>query len=320
MITVIIPIYNRVHLLRRALESLRLQTEKKFFTIVVDDCSTEDVISVCDEFRSELHIAYKRLETNSGPGVARQIGLDMAIKAHIDFVVFLDADDILFPNAIERLGYEIKHTNSDIVASKITAQDKSGFVRLIGQDKCLTWCHGKIYRTRYLEEIGLTFSSLRSNEDLAFNLSAFHCSKKIGYIDEQTYLWTDAEESLTRSNDSDFCRTKNPSGYIEAIITAEIFLMDHGKLTNEIATPNIAMMYNYYQIHLIFDAIPAQLYAKLRSFMNLPLIKEFVVSSFGRRSLENTTRQCAIINKKLYFFKQSLLEYLREMGYKEGQF
>ena len=60
MLAVIIPAYNRPDCLREALQSVASQTKKMFFTVVVDDVSTDDIKTVCDEFEDKLHLIYLR--------------------------------------------------------------------------------------------------------------------------------------------------------------------------------------------------------------------------------------------------------------------
>lgn len=60
MLGIVIPAYNRGDKLREALRSLTMQTMTHFFVCVVDDASTEDIKSVCDEFADSLYIAYVR--------------------------------------------------------------------------------------------------------------------------------------------------------------------------------------------------------------------------------------------------------------------
>ena len=65
MIDVIIPAYNCKSTLERTLGSLVAQTDPNFKVIIVDDCSTEDIKSIVDDYSSKLKITYIRNEENS---------------------------------------------------------------------------------------------------------------------------------------------------------------------------------------------------------------------------------------------------------------
>jgi glycosyltransferase involved in cell wall biosynthesis len=93
-VAVIVPAYNRPRFLREALESLCVQTLAPAEVVVVDDGSTEDLRSVCERFPQ---VTYVR-QDNAGPSAARNRGLD---HTSADFVVFLDNDDRLHPEALE---------------------------------------------------------------------------------------------------------------------------------------------------------------------------------------------------------------------------
>jgi Glycosyl transferase family 2 len=91
LFSVIIPTYNRAHLLPEALESVWRQAFSDYEVIVVDDGSTD---GTADYLRS-LH---KRVtvisQLNLGPGAARNLGAAHA-KGH--YLAFLDSDDLWFP-------------------------------------------------------------------------------------------------------------------------------------------------------------------------------------------------------------------------------
>ena len=97
MINVIIPAYNCRTTLGRTLSSLVAQTDPNFEVIVVDDCSTEDIKSIVDDYRDKLSIVYIRNERNLGCGMSRQVGIDNATQK---FITFLDSDDMFMPYTV----------------------------------------------------------------------------------------------------------------------------------------------------------------------------------------------------------------------------
>lgn len=95
-ISVVIPTYNRAHLLRRALTSVVEQSPSPSEVIVVDDGSTDDTASVVEEFDGVLHLR----QSNQGAAVARNYGVAQATN---EFVAFLDSDDYWLPGHLAAL-------------------------------------------------------------------------------------------------------------------------------------------------------------------------------------------------------------------------
>jgi glycosyltransferase involved in cell wall biosynthesis len=91
-VTVIIPTFNRAHLISRALQSVLLQTGCDLDIVVVDDGSTDDTKSVVDEVAQgprSIPIRYLT-QPNRGPAAARNLGIR---ESDSPFVAFLDSDD-----------------------------------------------------------------------------------------------------------------------------------------------------------------------------------------------------------------------------------
>jgi glycosyltransferase involved in cell wall biosynthesis len=89
--SVIIPVYNRVAFLCAALDSVFRQTFTDYEVIVVDDGSSDDILSVVTSYRNGIR--FFRQE-NNGPGTARNLGIQNAAG---EYVAFLDSDDVWFP-------------------------------------------------------------------------------------------------------------------------------------------------------------------------------------------------------------------------------
>jgi glycosyltransferase involved in cell wall biosynthesis len=101
IITVFVPTYNRAHLLGRVFESLKAQTFKDFEWVIVDDGSRDNTSDLVEGWQqqSPFEIKYLR-KANGGKHTAINPGVDLARG---EFMVILDSDDWLAPNALERL-------------------------------------------------------------------------------------------------------------------------------------------------------------------------------------------------------------------------
>ena len=94
LVSVIIPCYNQAHFLDEAIESVLTQTYPNREIIVVDDGSTDDTAEVARRYSM---VRYVNRE-NAGPSAARNAGVE---AGHGKYLVFLDADDRLLPEALE---------------------------------------------------------------------------------------------------------------------------------------------------------------------------------------------------------------------------
>lgn len=98
--SVIIPVYNRAHLLGETIDTVLAQSYPRFEIIIVDDGSTENIRSALDaKFSNESRLRYFRKQ-NEERGAARNFGLG---QAKGDYAVFFDSDDFMKPNYLEIL-------------------------------------------------------------------------------------------------------------------------------------------------------------------------------------------------------------------------
>lgn len=95
LVTTIIPVHNRSVLLRDAVGSVKSQIYREIEIVIVDDGSTDDTPVVAESLSSNSEIPIRVIhQANSGPGAARQKGLE---DARGEFIQFLDSDDLLLP-------------------------------------------------------------------------------------------------------------------------------------------------------------------------------------------------------------------------------
>src|SRR5438093_12919445 len=115
-VSVIIPCYNQAHFLHEAIESVLAQTYSTREIIVVNDGSTDSTAEVAGRYSAVRHI----YQENAGPSAARNTGLK---ETSGEYLVFLDADDRLLPEALE-IGVDCLRQHPECAFA-------SGFCRLI---------------------------------------------------------------------------------------------------------------------------------------------------------------------------------------------
>ena len=96
LVSVIIPTYNRAHVLERALDSVLVQDYKPIEIIVVDDGSTDDTTKVLDRYEGKIRVL---TQTNKGVSAARNLGIRESCGR---FIALLDSDDAWTSDKVRR--------------------------------------------------------------------------------------------------------------------------------------------------------------------------------------------------------------------------
>lgn len=203
MVDIIIPVYNSVNTLARTLSSIVSQVNVPEIEVyIVDDCSTENYDFIINSFNKLLNIHYIKLKKNSGPGYAREYGLNISKG---EYVIFLDSDDIFAsPLSINILYNEIQNTKYDVVRTVIAAERDDEILIYKNENIGL---HGKIYRRKFIKNKDIHFNTSRSNEDAGFNALLKLYGANYKDIDELTYFWCNNKQSITRKNEEDYKKT-----------------------------------------------------------------------------------------------------------------
>lgn len=124
MVSVIVPVYNTACFLRECVDSILAQTVADFELILVDDGSTDGSEIICDEYSVNDNRVKVVHQKNQGMSVARNSGLDIHRG---EYVTFVDADDVLYPQFIEIMLTVAAETGSDIVAAGYIRDEKAVF-------------------------------------------------------------------------------------------------------------------------------------------------------------------------------------------------
>lgn len=132
-ISVIIPAYNAKDTLTQSVESVQAQSFTDFELIIVNDGSTDGTASLLDAYASDPQLVYIN-QDNLGVSAARNTG---ARQAKGDWILFLDADDVLLPTALELLSKFTFDTNISLI--------RGGFIRESRNSMNTTIPDGKSY-------------------------------------------------------------------------------------------------------------------------------------------------------------------------------
>jgi len=258
MVDIIIPTYKARETLPAALDSLVAQTKKMFIVTIVQDCDGEDYTDIVKEYRRRgLQVRLIQTEKNGGPGAARQLGMDSDKLS--EFFMFMDADDILNPRAVEILSREIKLHNADLATSDFLVNEKADVPSYMSVDTTpCTWCHGKIYRAKYLRDNNIRFfPGLRLNEDSYFNLVATNCTKKRIKIHEVTYIWNQQNNSLTHKDGIIGFHVKSWEQYIFSQVQGLIDIVErNGEIDPALVAATLINVYTHHMKALCSNVAP----------------------------------------------------------------
>lgn len=200
-ITAIITAYNLEQHIENCLGQLRGQTFQDFEVIVIDDCSTDRTMELARSsmINYPVPICVIASSKNQGsPGKARNFALDSSL-VHGRYLIFLDGDDGLEPNFLEKLHSHAAQTGAEITlcaydrveeeTGHVLCREMRGFpeeINLPPKNDILAFINGSLWNKLILTSlIGETrFPDFRAGEDLCFQLDLFDRCHKIACVDE----------------------------------------------------------------------------------------------------------------------------------------
>ena len=114
-VSIIVPVYNVEEYLRKCLDSLVNQTYQNIEIIIVNDGTKDNSQSIIDEYKKKFSkLINSYMKENGGLASARNYGID---KATGEYIMFVDSDDYIDTNMVEKLVRTASKKYSDIVVS-----------------------------------------------------------------------------------------------------------------------------------------------------------------------------------------------------------
>jgi glycosyltransferase involved in cell wall biosynthesis len=226
LISVIVPVYNIERYIDRCVGSVVNQTYKNLEIILVDDGSTDGSAVVCDKWKDRdfrIKVIHKK---NGGLSDARNVGIKIATG---QFYSFIDGDDEISSNMLERLYTELVNSNAEISMCRmekieytqryvtrqfpvsdnrieLTGKEATGllFRDIIDCSACL-----KLYKCEVFKTVEFPYG--KTNEDFAVLYKLFSRAKRVVYISDILYYYYFRENSITSTgfNNSQFDKIDN---------------------------------------------------------------------------------------------------------------
>ena len=118
LISIVIPNYNRAHLIGETLDSILAQTYTNWECIIVDDVSTDNSVEVINNYifkESRIKLFIRPINYPKGANACRNIGMS---KSQGDYVIFFDSDDLMLENHIQKKLEFIQSGDYDFIVTK----------------------------------------------------------------------------------------------------------------------------------------------------------------------------------------------------------
>lgn len=181
MVSIIIPVFNGTRFVKNCIRSVLAQSYADVEAIVVDDGSTDGL----ERMAGELQAKYIRID-NSGVTAARRRGIE---EASGEWICFLDVDDTLPPDAIEKYS-KLFDSGADIIASgepSLTLEEyKCGLMRRKSHPEL--W--GKLFRAEFIRKHWPAVDrSITVGEDQMINLVLANNANKLATVPEMLYRY-----------------------------------------------------------------------------------------------------------------------------------
>lgn len=218
-ISIIIPFYNVEQYIEECIRSLYNQDIplKEYEVICVNDCSPDNSVDIVKrlqkEYRNLILIEHKE---NKKQGGARNTGLK---HAKGEYIWFVDSDDCILPNVLNKLydiisynnldflqfGFNEYKDNSIVECSKSIQTNITLGTELFFDSRFIWWKHhitpwSKIYKKSFLIEYNINFAEYIMYEDNDYALKVYSSAKRCMHISENLYLYRVNNDSITRIN------------------------------------------------------------------------------------------------------------------------
>lgn len=211
LISVIVPIYNAEHVIKRGINCLLNQSFKNIEIILVNDGSNDNSGVICDEIAKENKLVKVIHKQNGGAGSARNTGIKIASG---EYIMFFDIDDFISFNMIEELYQAAIKEDYDLVIcshkdvtfkenelkvkriNKINEYDISN-AKLVRQKYIELFKQGiiqapwaKLYKTTIIKENNIYFPDLRRCQDIIFNIDYYQYINRLKVISNNLYCYS----------------------------------------------------------------------------------------------------------------------------------
>lgn len=232
LISIIVPVYNVECYLRSCIESILNQTYRNLEVILSDDGSTDSSGKICDSYaHSDCRVRVIHKE-NGGLSDARNAGIDLAVGS---YYMFVDSDDTITPDTVERLYLAAKENACEIAVCNMIRvyEDKTEEPFYKPVDKLTVWkdharfetlkqpsaCN-KLFRAELFE--GIRFPKGKYYEDTFIYHLLIHRANSVVLTGHDGYRYLSRRESIIGQPKY----TDRYFDFIEAVYSRMVYLIE----------------------------------------------------------------------------------------------
>lgn len=214
-VSVIIPVYNVQDYLEECLESVLHQTYSDLEILCINDCSTDQSLAILKQYaQKDSRVKIWENEENRGQAYARNLGL---INAVGEFVLFVDADDCICPDLLEKclevsrdsdmVCFDYKQvTDGETDVKQDRYQMKDGlydggnfWAEAVCKESIIIAPWSKLYRRDFLTDHRVTFYNGIIYEDILFSFQCYVKARKVYSLNQKLYTYRVREQSTMRT-------------------------------------------------------------------------------------------------------------------------
>lgn len=250
-ISLIIPVYKVTAYIERCLKSVFKQTYNHFECILVDDASPDDSIAKCEQmianYDGPIRFRILHHEKNRGLSAARNTGIDAATG---DYILFIDSDDIISSDCVEKLmapileddslemvfGGWMKFSEGQPLTLPVNFKNKKEVfssrkkVRdyyYNGKGHFVNAAWNKLIRKSFLTQYGLRFKEGQLYEDALWTFFVLKHLSRLCSIPDVTYFYCQRDSSIcSGTSKEEELRQKTT---LDGIIATHLTLGDEGR-------------------------------------------------------------------------------------------
>lgn len=209
VITILVSFYNVEKFIKHCIQNIKEQTNPDFLCILVDDGSTDKSADIAfKEIENDKRFSIIQHKTNKGLGAGRVTGIE---NAKTEYIAFMDPDDELDKNSVEKMLYYIKKQKEDLYVfdyfekrdsmnKRITGNAKDVSTLFIDSDKRISHVWHKVFRKEIFQRFDLNFyKTVTFAEDLFLCINSFLHSRNTIFVSDAYYHYVFNSISLVHS-------------------------------------------------------------------------------------------------------------------------
>lgn len=218
-IGVLVPVYNVEKYIAKCIDSILAQTHREFELLLIDDGSSDKSGRICDDYAATDARIEVIHQENRGVAYARNRALDWAVQHNCAWFAFVDSDDTIAQDYLEKLLLLAERKGAQIASCKIAiaAADETNrtvvekpYEELVlsGQSACeevykiggrtVVSCPGKLINASLFD--GVRFPEGKIHEDEAIIPQVMYRAQHIAVTTEPLYFYFQSENSIMRSS------------------------------------------------------------------------------------------------------------------------